>query len=59
LAPDRRLAFGAAWPSRAAWYRLGPAPGQVGPALIVGHVDTKRSVAVFFFLSSAGRRFDR
>lgn len=35
----------------AAWYRLGPAPGQVGPAVIVGHVDTKNSVAVFFYLS--------
>ncbi len=33
------------------WYRLGPAPGQVGPAVIVGHVDTKHSVAVFFYLS--------
>jgi hypothetical protein len=35
----------------AAWYRLGPAPGQVGPAVIVGHVDTKTSLAVFFYLS--------
>lgn len=37
--------------NRAAWYRLGPAPGQVGPAVITGHVDTKTSVAVFFYLS--------
>ena len=36
---------------RAAWYRLGPAPGQVGPAVIAGHVDTKHSVAVFYYLS--------
>lgn len=35
----------------AAWYRLGPAPGQVGPAVIVGHVDTKHSQAVFFNLT--------
>jgi len=35
----------------AAWYRLGPSPGQVGPAVIVGHVDTKNSQAVFFRLS--------
>ena|SRR5215475_957509 len=35
----------------AAWYRLGPAPGQVGPAVIVGHVDTKTSQAVFYKLS--------
>jgi sortase (surface protein transpeptidase) len=34
----------------AAWYRLGPSPGQVGPAVIVGHVDTKDSQAVFFKL---------
>ena len=32
------------------WYRLGPTPGQVGPAVIVGHVDTKTSLAVFFYL---------
>jgi hypothetical protein len=37
--------------SHAAWYRLGPAPGQVGPAVIAGHVDTRTSVAVFFYLS--------
>jgi hypothetical protein len=37
--------------NRAAWYRLGPAPGQPGPAVIVGHVDTKKAIAVFFYLS--------
>jgi hypothetical protein len=37
--------------SEAAWYRLGPAPGQVGPAVIVGHVDTKTTLGVFFYLS--------
>jgi hypothetical protein len=37
--------------SFAAWYRLGPAPGQVGPAVITGHVDTKNSLGVFFYLS--------
>jgi hypothetical protein len=37
--------------NHAAWYRLGPAPGQDGPAVIVGHVDTKSNVAVFFYLS--------
>jgi hypothetical protein len=35
----------------AAWYRLGPAPGQVGPAVITGHVDTKSNLGVFFYLS--------
>jgi hypothetical protein len=37
--------------SYAAWYRLGPAPGQVGPAVLTGHVDTKNSLGVFFYLS--------
>jgi hypothetical protein len=37
--------------ANAAWYRLGPAPGEVGPSVITGHVDTKTSVAVFFYLS--------
>jgi hypothetical protein len=52
LAPDGTLEeqpFPAA--SHAAWYRLGPAPGQVGPAVIAGHVDTKTNVAVFFYLT--------
>jgi Sortase domain len=37
--------------SYAAWYRLGAAPGQVGPAVITGHVDTKSTLGVFFYLS--------
>jgi hypothetical protein len=40
-----------AHPERAAWYRLGPSPGEPGPAVILGHVDTKDDVAVFFYLS--------
>jgi hypothetical protein len=35
-------------PERAAgWYRLGPAPGERGTAVIVGHVDTANRPAVF------------
>lgn len=52
LAPDGTLEvqpFSRA--NHAAWYRLGPTPGQVGPAVITGHVDTKDGVAVFFYLS--------
>ena len=52
LAPDGSLEvqpFSRA--NHAAWYRLGPTPGQVGPAVITGHVDTKDGVAVFFYLS--------
>jgi hypothetical protein len=36
---------------RAFWYRLGPAPGQAGPAVIVAHVDTKDRLGAFFYLS--------
>jgi sortase (surface protein transpeptidase) len=52
LAPDGTVeeqSFSTA--SHAAWFRLGPAPGQVGPAVITGHVDTKSNLAVFFYLS--------
>ena len=29
------------------WYERGPAPGQSGSAVLVGHVDTQRAAAVF------------
>lgn len=29
------------------WYKLGPKPGAKGPAVIVGHVDSKRGPDVF------------
>ena len=32
------------------WYKFGPAPGQRGSAVILGHVDTYRGPAVFFYL---------
>ncbi|MDA8355404.1 MAG: class F sortase [Actinomycetota bacterium] len=32
------------------WYRFGPTPGQVGSAVILGHVDSYRGTAVFFEL---------
>jgi hypothetical protein len=34
----------------AGWYRLGPRPGERGPAVIVGHVDSREGPAVFFRL---------
>jgi len=34
------------------WYKLGPSPGQVGSAVILGHVDSYRGPAVFFQLRS-------
>lgn len=32
------------------WFRLGPSPGQVGSAVILGHVDSQLGPAVFFNL---------
>jgi len=34
----------------AGWYRFSPTPGEVGPAVISGHVDTYLGPAVFFYL---------
>lgn len=34
------------------WYRLGPSPGQLGSAVILGHVDSYLGPAVFFRLRS-------
>lgn len=36
--------------NEAGWYRLGPAPGSTGPAVIAGHVDSKKGPGVFFRL---------
>ena len=44
----------------AGWYEPGPRPGEAGPAVIVGHVDSRRGPAVFFRLGRAStRRPDR
>lgn len=37
-------------PAETGWYRFGPTPGERGPAVILGHVDTKSGPAVFFRL---------
>ena len=34
----------------AGWYDLGPVPGQVGSAIIVGHVDSYQAAGVFYDL---------
>jgi len=34
------------------WYRFGPSPGQLGSAVILGHVDSYKGPAVFFELRS-------
>jgi Sortase domain len=35
---------------RAGWFEAGPEPGQVGPAVIAGHVDSTGGPAVFYRL---------
>jgi Sortase domain len=42
------------------WFKLGPAPGMMGSAVILGHVDDKKGPAVFFKLGSlkAGDKVD-
>ena len=35
---------------RAGWFTGGPAPGQVGPSVIAGHVDSRTGPAVFYRL---------
>jgi Sortase domain len=39
--------------NEAGWYREGPSPGEYGPAILVGHVDTKDKPAVFHRLNEA------
>jgi sortase (surface protein transpeptidase) len=42
-------------PGVAGWWERGPRPGQVGPAVILGHVDSKAGPAVFFRLDRLER----
>jgi sortase (surface protein transpeptidase) len=32
------------------WYKYGPTPGELGPAVVLGHVDSYMGPAVFFYL---------
>jgi hypothetical protein len=54
LEPLRLDAHGALTPptdyATAGWYADGTAPGDVGPAVIAGHVDSRTGPAVFFRL---------
>lgn len=34
-------------PMQAGWYRYGPTPGDVGPAVVLGHVNARGSPGVF------------
>jgi hypothetical protein len=56
LAADGSIATPAADPAEATgWYRLGPTPGEVGTAVIVGHVDTDSRPAVFHKLTELSK----
>jgi sortase (surface protein transpeptidase) len=37
-------------PNLTSWYKYGPSPGQQGPAVIVGHIDTTAGPSVFYRL---------
>lgn len=43
----------------AAWYRYSPTPGELGPSIIVGHVDSAADGPSVFFNLGALRRGDR
>jgi sortase (surface protein transpeptidase) len=47
--PDGSLQVPRDW-DKAGWYDQGPRPGQPGPAVILGHVDSKTGPAVFYQL---------
>jgi hypothetical protein len=41
--------------AKAGWYAGGTRPGDVGPAVIAGHVDSRRGPAVFYDLRKVAR----
>jgi sortase (surface protein transpeptidase) len=47
--PDGSIEVPLAWDT-AGWYDQGPRPGQPGPAVLLGHVDSKTGPAVFYRL---------
>jgi len=55
--PDHTVEVPKHW-LRAGWYQDGPAPGEPGAAVILGHVDSPTGPAVFAGLSRL-RRGDR
>jgi sortase (surface protein transpeptidase) len=49
LAPDKSIKVPSG-PDVAGWWKGGSRPGQVGPAVILGHVDSRTGTAVFYRL---------
>lgn len=37
-------------PLQAGWYSLGPTPGEIGPAVVLGHVDGYQQPGIFYRL---------
>ena len=54
LAPDRSLRVPADV-AEAGWWKGGARPGETGPAVIVGHVDSRTGPAVFYRVASLRR----
>ena len=54
LAEDGTIAPPDGWHT-AGWYTGGPRPGQDGPAVVVGHVDSRSGPAVFYRLPELKR----
>lgn len=52
LTPEGTLEVPAPGPhyDEAGWYRYSPTPGSLGPAVIVGHLDSARGRSIFFRL---------
>jgi hypothetical protein len=42
-------------PLQAGWYKYGPTPGQVGPAVILGHIDGDHQEGIFWRLHEVKR----
>lgn len=53
LSPDRRLEAPQEWEA-VGWYSRGAAPGQEGPAVLAGHLDSDTGPAVFHRLGELG-----
>src|ERR1041385_4806301 len=35
-------------PMQAGWYKFGPTPGEIGPAVILGHIDGDKQPGIFY-----------
>jgi len=55
LNPDQTVqAPPVATPMQAGWYQYSPAPGEIGPAVLLGHVDGNKKPGIFYRLHELG-----